>query len=52
MTREKHAPDRGKKRPYRAPKLVRHGNLTALTKWKGGSQSDSGKPSTRVFGGG
>ena len=50
MTREKHAPDRAKKRPYRAPKLVMHGNLVAVTRTKGGASSDgSGKPNTRTF---
>ena len=48
MTQDKHVPDRPKKRPYCTPKLVEHGNLSALTKAKGGSRSDGSKPSTRV----
>lgn len=48
MTPDKHVPDRAKKRPYRAPKLVTHGNLLALTKAKGGNLGDGGKPNTRI----
>jgi hypothetical protein len=39
----------GRKKPYRAPKLVVHGDIRTLTRTKSGSQNDgSGKPATRT----
>ena len=52
MTREKDAPRHAKKRPYRAPRLMVHGDLKAITMAKGGSSNDGGgKPRTRLSGG-
>jgi hypothetical protein len=39
------------KRPYRAPRLVVHGDLRTLTQAKKGASNDgSGKPRTRLSG--
>jgi hypothetical protein len=41
------------KRPYRAPKLVVHGDLRTMTQTKAGNSNDGGsKPNTRVLGSG
>ena len=41
-----------KKRPYRAPKLITHGNLRTMTLAKGGALGDGGSnPKTRVASG-
>lgn len=44
-------PSLKKKRPYRAPVLIVHGDLKTMTAAKaGGSNDGSGKPKTRLFG--
>jgi hypothetical protein len=51
MTRKKQAKDaaRPAKRPYREPKLTRHGDLKTLTMSKGGNRTDGGgAPKTRM----
>ena len=50
MTTKKEASPRPKKRPYRAPKLVVHGDLRTLTAAKGADKADGGKPATRSGG--
>lgn len=41
-----------KKRPYRTPKLITHGNLRTMTLAKGGGLGDGGSnPKTRVASG-
>lgn len=50
MTRKAERPLQAKKRPYRRPKLVVHGDLKTLTQAKGGSMGDGGKPATRSAG--
>jgi hypothetical protein len=52
MAPTRQRPKSDKKRPYRAPKLVVHGDLKRLaqTTTKGGGGSDGGKPSTRAGG--
>jgi hypothetical protein len=53
MSDQKAARSRPKKRPYRTPKLMVHGDLKRLTLGKAGSQNDgSGKPKTRQAVGG
>ena len=42
---------RKRKKPYRKPRLVVHGDVRTLTGSKAGAKSDgSGKPATRVTG--
>ena len=52
MSPKKEAPQPGKKRPYRAPTLIVHGDLRDLAKLtdKGGTQADGSKPSSRLGG--
>lgn len=53
MTCKKEAPkhaQQAKKLPYHAPRLVVHGDLRTLTKVKGGTAGDAGKPATRASG--
>ena len=50
MTAKKEANPRPKKRPYRTPKLVVHGDLRTLTTAKGADKADGGKPATRSAG--
>jgi len=52
MTPKNETPQTVKKRPYRAPTLVVHGDLKALAKGtvKTGTSSDGGKPGTRAGG--
>ena len=41
-----------KKRPYRTPRLVVHGDLKAMTQSKQGIRGDGGgKPKTKLLGG-
>jgi hypothetical protein len=47
MTGKKKAPRTQKKRPYRTPKLLVHGDLRTMTKAKGGCMADNAKPATR-----
>lgn len=48
MKRTADPPRESKKRPYRPPKLVVHGDLRTVTQGKGGGSSDGGsKPNTR-----
>jgi len=48
MKRKVGAPQPSRKRPYRTPALVVHGDLRTMTQSKGRSNSDgSGKPKTR-----
>ena len=52
MTMKKEDPRRPTKRPYRAPTLIKHGNLKSLTTAKGGSLGDGvGAPKTRTSSG-
>jgi hypothetical protein len=52
MTTKKQAPKRLKKRPYRTPKLITHGDLRTMTMAKGGALGDGGSnPKTRVTSG-
>ena len=51
MTRKKQTPGaaRAAKRPYREPKLTKHGDLKTLTMGKGGNRTDGGgAPKTRT----
>jgi hypothetical protein len=49
MGEQRRAAARVKKRPYRAPKLKRHGDLRTLTQAKGGDRGDgNGVPKTRT----
>jgi hypothetical protein len=49
MGEKRIASTRLKKRPYRTPKLKRHGDLQTLTRAKGGDRGDgSGAPKTRT----
>ena len=49
MKEKRDTPKRAKKRPYRAPKLTRHGDLQSLTRTKGGDRGDGGgAPKTRT----
>lgn len=51
MTGKKEAPQYPKKQPYRAPKLMIHGDLRTMTKAKAGCMTDgTGKPDTRSSG--
>ena len=50
MTTKKQA--KPKKRPYRAPKLITHGDLRTMTLAKGGALGDGGgAPKSRVASG-
>ena len=51
MAQKKRAPRHARKRPYRPPALVRHGDLKTLTMAKGGNRTDGGSPKTRTAGG-
>lgn len=51
MAQKKEVPRPARKRPYRKPALVRHGNLKELTMVKGGNRTDGGSPKTRTAGG-
>ena len=52
MKRTAKTPRPPKKLPYKAPKLVVHGDLRSMTQTKGGSTNDGGaKPNTRLSGG-
>lgn len=41
---------RPRKKPYHPPRLVVYGDLRRLTKAKGGTAGDAGKPATRLSG--
>ncbi len=38
------------KKPYRTPKLTVHGDIRVLTKAKGGTRNDSGRPKAKTVG--
>ena len=51
MIKRRTEPAPAKKQPYRAPKLVVHGDLKTMTRAKGGTGNDGGtKPRTRASG--
>lgn len=52
MAPERNRPGSGTKQPYRAPKLVVHGDLKTLAKatTKGGTAQDGSKPASRAAG--
>jgi hypothetical protein len=46
--RSKTPADRDRKKPYRAPRLVKYGDLRTITQGKGGNMTDgTGNPATR-----